>query len=242
MSFDISIIYQYWPLILKGFGVTVALFLLSLILSLVLGVVIAMARQSRLAILVWIAISYIEIVRNIPFMIQLFLLFFVLPFYGLHMSAFVVGVVALTVYGSAYFAEIVRGAILSVPKGQLESARAVGMSYRQAMRQVIFPQMWGYFIPAATNQAIMQVKESSITSAITVTEMTMAAQIIQGETFSPIEVFVVISVLYWLLSTGISRSAKWSERTLQPYAQRRRPGRVADPGSGPPAYVRNDRP
>lgn len=242
MAFDISIVYQYWPLILKGFGVTIALFLLSTILSLVLGVAIAMARQSRLAILVWIALSYIEIVRNIPFMIQLFLLFFVLPFYGLHMSAFLVGVIALTVYGSAYFAEIVRGAILSVPKGQLESARAVGMSYPQAMRQVVFPQMWGYFIPAATNQAVMQVKESSITSAITVTELTMAAQIVQGDTFSPIEVFVVISALYWLLSTGISRSAKWSERTLQPYLQRPRPGGAANPGSSLPAYGPGDRP
>ena len=242
MTFDISIIYQYWPLILKGFGVTIALFFLSLVLSLVLGVVIAMARQSRLAILVWIAICYIELVRNIPFMIQLFLIFFVLPFYGLHMSAFVVGVVVLTVYGSAYFAEIVRGAILSVPKGQLESARAVGMSYRQAMRRIIFPQMLGYFIPAATNQAIMQVKESSITSAITVSEMTMAAQIIQGETFSPIEVFVVISLLYWLLSTGIARFAKWSERTLQPNAQRRYPGRDAHPASSLPTHARSKRP
>ena len=242
MTFDISVIYQYWPLILKGFGVTIALFLLSLVWSLALGVVIAMARQSRVGILVWIAVSYIEIVRNIPFMIQLFLLFFVLPFYGLHMSAFVVGVIALTIYGSAYFAEIVRGAILSVPKGQLESARAVGMSYRQAMRKVIFPQMWGYFIPAATNQAVMQVKESSITSAITVTEMTMVAQIIQGDTFSPIEVFAVISVLYWLLSAGISRSAKWSERRLQPYAQRRHPRRVADPGSSLPAHERSTMP
>ena len=242
MTFDISVIYQYWPLILKGFGVTIALFVLSTVLSLALGVVVAMMRQSRLGILVWMAVSYIEIVRNIPFMILLFLLFFVLPFYGLHMSAFVVGVLALTIYGSAYFAEIVRGAILSVPKGQLESARAVGMSHRQAMRKVIFPQMWGYFIPAATNQAIMQVKESAIASAITVTEMTMAAQIVQGETFSPIEVFAVISVLYWLLSAGISRSAKWSERRLQPYAQGRRPSQLVDAGSSLPAYRRSTMP
>lgn len=221
MTFDSNIIFDYWPLILEGFGITVALFLLSTIASFCLGAMIGMARLSRLRALTWISISYIEVVRNIPFMILLFLLFFVLPFYGLHMSAFVVGVVALTIYGSAYFAEIFRGAILSVPKGQLESARAVGMSYRQAMRRIVFPQMLGYFIPAATNQAVMQVKESSITSAITVTEMTMASQIIQAETFSPIEVFAVISVFYWLLSTGISRCASWSEIRLQPHLRKR---------------------
>ncbi len=229
MTFDSAVLLQFWPLILKGFGVTIALFALSTILALFLGGVVAMARQSRFRVLAWVAISYIELIRNIPFMIQLFLVFFVLPFYGLHMPAFVVGVIVLTIYGSAYFAEIVRGAILSVPKGQLESARAVGMSYRQAMRRIIFPQMLGYFIPPATNQAVMQVKESAITSAITVTEMTMAAQIIQGETYSPIEVFLVISVLYWLLCTGISRSAKWSESRLQPHV-RRRPGRAKESG------------
>jgi His/Glu/Gln/Arg/opine family amino acid ABC transporter permease subunit len=232
MTFDIAVILQFWPLILKGFGVTIALFVLSVVLSLILGVGVAFARQSRFAMLAWIAISYIELVRNIPFMIQLFLIFFVLPFYGLHMPAFVVGVIVLTFYGSAYFGEIIRGAILSVPKGQLESARAVGMSNMQAMRRVIFPQMLGYFIPPATNQAIMQVKESAITSAITVTEMTMAAQIIQGETYSPIEVFLIISVFYWLLCTGIVRSAAWLEDRLQPYA-RRRPGKagVSVPGT-----------
>ncbi len=230
MTFDPSVVLRFWPLILEGFGVTTALFVLSTVLSLILGIVVAMARQSRFRILAWIAISYIELVRNIPFMIQLFLVFFVLPFYGLHMPAFVVGLIVLTVYGSAYFAEIIRGAIQSLPVGQLESARAVGMSYHQAMRRVIFPQFLGYFIPPATNQAIMQVKESSITSAITVTEMTMAAQIIQGETYSPFEVFLVISLFYWLLCTAIARSAKWSENKFQPYALRQRPRHAG--GSG----------
>ena len=240
MTFDPAVLFQFWPLIIKGFAVTIALFALSMVLSLILGVIIALIRQSRSVILVWFAVFYIELVRNIPFMIQLYLVFFVLPFYGLHMPAFVVAVIVLTIYGSAYFAEIVRGAILSVPKGQLESARAVGMSYKQAMRRVIFPQMLGYFFPPATNQAIMQVKESCITSAITVSELTMAAQYIQSETYSPFEVFFVISLLYWLLSTGIVRSARWLEIKLQPDERRQRTLHIKNTPSRQNSFGRSD--
>ena len=203
MTLDLASIAEYWPLFLKGFGVTIAISVLSLVLALVSGLVVA----------------------AIPFMIQLFLFFYVLPFYGVRLPAFTVGVIALSAHGCAYFAEIIRGAILSVPKGQLDSARAVGMSNMQAMRHVIFPQMLGYFIPPATNQAVLLVKESSVTSTITVVEMTMAAQIVQGNTFSPVEVFLVISVLYWTLCSSISRLGARLEIKLQPFAR----GRLAPP-------------
>lgn len=221
MSFDVSIITQYWPIVLRGFGMTIVLFAISLVLAMTLGALIALARISRARPLAWAAAAFIEIVRNIPFMIQAFLLFYVLPFYGLRVSAFTVGIVALTIYGGAYYAEIVRGAILSVPKGQLESARATGMSNLQAMRHVIFPQMMGYFIPPATNQAVMQVKETAILSTITVAELTMSAQVVQGYTYSPIEVFFMISVLYWILCSAIARLASRLEIILHPYRRGR---------------------
>ena len=129
----------------------------------------------------------------------------------------------------------IRGAILSVPKGQLDSARAVGMSNMQAMRHVIFPQMLGYFLPPATNQAVLLVKESSVTSTITVVEMTMAAQIVQGNTFSPVEVFLVISVLYWTLCSSISRLGARLEIKLQPFARGRHASRPARLELAPPA-------
>ncbi|MDE0059608.1 MAG: amino acid ABC transporter permease [Defluviicoccus sp.] len=222
MTFDIAIIERYWPMILDGFGVTLAVFGLSLVLSLALGVVVAFARMSKFRLISWTAIALIEVVRNIPFMVLLFVLFFILPFFGPRMSAFFVGVIALTVFGGAYFAEIIRAAIQSLPRGQLESARAVGMSYGEAMRHVVFPQMLGYFIPPATNQSIMLVKESSVLSTITVVEMTMAAQVVTGLTLAPIEVFLMISIMYWLLNASISRAAARLEAALQPAARRRR--------------------
>ena len=235
MKLDLASIAEYWPLFLKGFAVTIEISVLSLILALVSGLVVAAARQSRFRILVWLAIGYIELFRTIPFMIQLFLFFYVLPFYGVRLPAFAVGVIALSAHGCAYFAEIIRGAVQSVPKGQLDSARAVGMSNTQAMRHVIFPQMLGYFIPPATNQAVLLVKESSVTSTITVVEMTMAAQIVQGNTFSPIEVFLVISVLYWTLCSIISRLGARLEIKLQPFARGRHASRSARPEFAPPA-------
>jgi len=220
MKFYFLSVLEYWPLVLRGLWLTLAASGLGLIFSLIIGAIVVMARLSQSRILVWAAAVYIEFGRNLPFIIVLFLLFYVLPAYGFQLPAFVVGVIALSMYAGAYFAEIIRGAIRSVPKGQMESARAVGMSRAQALRHIVFPQMIGYFIPPATNQAVMVVKESSILSTITVTELTMAGQIIQGYTYTPIEIFVTISVLYWALCTTISRIGNHLEILLQPWRRK----------------------
>lgn len=221
MSFDYSIIVTYWPIIVKGIGFTIALSALAILVAPVLGTAIAMARLSRIRAVRAIAGTYVEIGRNLPFMVILFLFFFGLPAYGIRLPEFVVGLTALCLYTAAYFAEIIRGAILSVAKGQMESARACGMSRFQALRHVIFPQMMSYFLPPATSQAIMVVKDSSILSAITVTELTMAGQIIQGYTYSPIEVFVTVSICYWVICTTVSRVGSKLEAALQPIRRRR---------------------
>jgi len=221
VSFDYSIIVTYWPIIVKGIGFTIALSALAILVAPVLGTAIAMARLSRIRAVRAIAGTYVEIGRNLPFMVILFLFFFGLPAYGIRLPEFVVGLTALCLYTAAYFAEIIRGAILSVAKGQMESARACGMSRFQALRHVIFPQMMSYFLPPATSQAIMVVKDSSILSAITVTELTMAGQIIQGYTYSPIEVFVTVSICYWVICTTVSRVGSKLEAALQPIRRRR---------------------
>jgi polar amino acid transport system permease protein len=230
MGFDVGVLTKYWPAFLDGLGVTLALFVVSSSASLVLGTAVALARLSPNRTARWTAAAYVEFVRNIPFMILVFLVFFVLPFYGVRMPALEVGAIALTIYGGAYFAEIIRAAILAVPRGQLEAARALGMSRSQAMRRVVLPQTPSYLIPPATNQAIMMVKETAVLSTITVGELTMAAQIVQGYTYSPIEVFFVISLLYWIACTSIAHAARWLEGALKPGA--RSGATVASPASG----------
>ena len=216
MKFDYLSIVEYWPLVLRGLWLTLAASGLGLIFSLVIGAIVAMARLSRSRIVTWAATTYVEFGRNLPFIIVLFLLFYVLPAYGFRLPAFVVGVIAL----SSILARILRRSSVAPfvrsPEARWKSARAVGMSRAQALRHVVFPQMIGYFIPPATNQAVMVVKESSILSTITVTELTMVGQIIQGYTYTPIEIFVTISLLYWLLCTGISRIGSHLEVLLQP--------------------------
>lgn len=215
MSFDFSIYVEYWPLIVRGLLLTIASSAMGLVLSLIFGAVIVLARLSRNRLAVYSAIAFVELMRDVPFMVVLFLIFYLLPALGLKLPAFAVGVITLSLYAAAYFSEIMRGAIQSVPKGQMESARATGMSRMQTLRHVIVPQMMGYFLPAATNQAVTVVKESSMLSTITVTELTMVSQVIQGYTYSPIEVFALVSILYWLMCTGVSRVGRRLEKKLQ---------------------------
>jgi polar amino acid transport system permease protein len=215
MIFDFSIYVSYWPLILRGLLLTIAASGIALVLSLIIGAVIVLARLSRNRLAVYAAIAFVDVMRDLPFMVVLFLIFYLLPAFGIRLPAFAVGVITLSLYAAAYFSEIMRGAIQSVPKGQMESARATGMSRTQALRRVIAPQMMGYFLPAATNQAVTIVKESSMLSTITVTELTMVSQVIQGYTYSPIEVFALVSILYWLMCTGVARIGRKLEDMLQ---------------------------
>jgi polar amino acid transport system permease protein len=212
MGLDASIFIDYGPQILEGFRLTVVLVVLAVLLGLPAGVLLAFAKRSKLALIRWPAVAYLEVIRNTPFMIQAFLLFYVLPFYGVRLPADVVGVLALAMFGSVYYAEIVRAGIDAVPRGQLQSARAVGMSGLEAMRYVVLPQSLPMILPPLANQTLSLVKESAILSTITVQEMTMAALRVQGETFRPFEVFVMVAALYWLLNETIATGIRYLER------------------------------
>ena len=158
------------------------------------GLVLALGRRSRFLIPRLAATSFVEIFRNTPFIIQVFLFFYVLPFYGIRFPAEYVGTLALAAFGSAYFAEIIRGGIDAVSKGQLESARAIGMSDWQAMKNIVLPQTLSIILPPLTNQTLSLIKESAILSTITVNELTMSGIRVQGEIFRPFEVFIMVAL------------------------------------------------
>jgi len=138
--------------------------------------------------------------RDTPSTIQVFLLYYVLPFYGARLPAEQVGVLALAAFGNSSFAEVIRAGIDAVPAGQLESARAIGMSDLQATRQILLPQNLPIILPLLKNQMLSLIKEFAILSAITVQEMTMTAIRVQGETCRPLEPVIMIALLYWALS------------------------------------------
>lgn len=212
MSLDTSIFIDYWPEVARAFLVTIMISVGALLVGLPLGIALAFGKLSRTAALRWPAATFIEVIRNTPFMIQVYLAFYVLPFYGVRMPSWLVGVVSLGMFGSVYYAEIIRAGIESVPRGQMEAARATGMSYARGMRYIVLPQTLGFVLPPTANQTLSLVKESAVLSTITVSEMTYTALRIQGETFSPFEAFLMIAALYWLLNEGIATVIRRLER------------------------------
>ena len=148
-------------------------------------------------------------------MIQVFLLFYVLPFYGIRIPANIVGIIGLALFGSVYYAEIIRAGIDAIPRGQLESARSIGMSHWQSMTNIVLPQTMRIILPPIGNQTLSLVKESSILSTITVQELTMSALIVHGQTFRPFEIFIVITLLYWGVNELIATGLRIYERRLK---------------------------
>lgn len=214
MSIDLSIFITYGPQLFLGFLMTIKIVISAIILGIPFGLVLALGQRSRLKLVRVLSASFIEIFRNTPFIIQVFMFFYVLPFYGFHLPAAYVGIVALAAFGSAYFAEVIRGGINAVAKGQLESARATGMSDWQAMRYVVLPQTLPIILPAMTNQTLSLVKESAVLSTITVGELTMAAITVKGETFRPFEAFIMIAMMYWALNETIAIFMRRVERKV----------------------------
>lgn len=216
MSFDLSVLIDNWAYFALGLVKTILICGISLPLGFALGSLIALIRLRAGPILNGIALAYIELIRNIPFLVQVFLLFFALPFAGVRLSPMTAGIIALSSYAAAYFSEIVRGGILSIPPGQGEAARALGLSYGLTFRKVLFPQVIGYVLPAATNLTITLIKESAALSIITVGELTYMSQDVIGRTFAPVEVFTLIALVYWGLNALLAQIAAWLEKALQP--------------------------
>jgi len=212
MNLDMSVVAFGLPILLRGLMSTIALCGVSLLLGLVLAICIALMRLSRRAYLRYPAIWFVEVIRNTPFLVQAFIVYYALPSLGIRIDAISAGILVLTMYGGAYFAESIRGAILSVPKGQMEAARAVGMPYLKSMRRIIAPQMLGYLIPSLTNQMIGVIKESALLSIITVPELTHAGQVVLGESFSPVETYLMVGLLYWALTALVAAGMMRLER------------------------------
>ena len=230
MTFDVSVIAQNWPIFARGFATTLLCSVLAIAAGLGVGGVIALGRLSRRSWLRWPASAYVEVIRDTPFLVQAFLIYFLLPRYEIRLPATTAGIIALALYAAAGFAESIRGAILSVPRGQVEAARAAGMSQLLAMRRIVTPQMMGYLVPSLTNQFIGIVKESSVLSIITVSELTMASSIVLGQTFAAVEAYSVVALLYWGVALAIALSMGSLERWTP--GRRRAVGRLAPLLSG----------
>ncbi|MEP0961701.1 MAG: amino acid ABC transporter permease [Roseobacter sp.] len=199
MKFDFGAIWENRDILIDGVFNTLLISVIAIPTGILIGVVVCLLRISKPRLLRWPAILYIELMRNIPLLILIFMMFYALPFYGVRLPGLTTGFICLSIYGGAYFAEVFRGGVEAVSKGQFDAAKALGLRYGFYMRRVIFPQLSTYVFPPGTNIALTMIKESSLLSMITVAELTYAAHDINGRTFTPVETFATIAVIYWII-------------------------------------------
>lgn len=197
-KFDWGVLLVYRHLLWQGLLLTVQLSALSMVLSLALGGVIGLGRRMEAAPLRWLCGAYIEFFRNIPLIVQLFFWYF-----AVGLEAFPAAVIGLTVYTSAYIAEVIRSGLQSIPRTQIEAARSFGMTPVQAIRHVLLPQALMRVIPPLGVEFINVIKNSSIAMTISVTELTFQTQQIESLTFRGFEAATAITILYVILALAI---------------------------------------
>jgi polar amino acid transport system permease protein len=204
MDLDFSPVWAGWPQLLRGAAVTIEVTSASLLLGCVMGLLIGIGRLNPQRRFIYsLCTAYVAVIRGTPLLVQLFILFFGLPQFGLLLPAFVCGVIGLGIYSGAYVSEVVRGAIQSIDKGQMEAARSIGMSSGQAMRAVILPQAFVRMIPPLGNEFIALIKNSALVSLLTIHDVMHEGQKIISVSYRSLEVYLAIAVVYFIL-TGIT--------------------------------------
>lgn len=204
-----------------GLWLTVQISVLGLLGALALGTVIALFRVSPLVVLRWIGGAYVEFFRNTPLVVQLFFLFLGLPYMGFRFatdtfdSIFRAAITGMALYHAAYVAEIVRGGLLAVDKGQIEAARSLGLSYLGMLRYVQVPQTFRAVVPPLGNIAIALVKNTSLASTIGVAELLYAAEVVETRTFRAEEAFLAATIGFLLLTIPLGIAVNALERRMQ---------------------------
>jgi His/Glu/Gln/Arg/opine family amino acid ABC transporter permease subunit len=203
---------------LYGFGFLMAawtvfwLTVLTIIVSWISGLLAALGQMSKWRAVRSATVFYIWFIRGTPTIIQIFIVYFGFPQIGIRLSPFTAGVLALGINSGAYVAEIIRSGLSAIPRGQTESALAIGFSHAATMRSIILPQVFRIVLPSLTNEAISTLKNTSLLSTITVVELTLYAQTLIAMTFRPFDFYIAVAVIYLLLTTILTQLAAWLER------------------------------
>lgn len=220
---DILGSYQEWKvgILLQGLWLTLEVSVIAVLLGIVIGLFTGLARISANPALRWTAITYIELVRGSPLLVQIFIWYFVLGTMintimaqrGMgQLSPLWFGVAALAVFAGAYVAEIVRAGIQSIHRGQMEAARSLGMTYPQAMRHIILPQAFRRILPPLAGQFISLIKDSSLLGIIAVRELTKATREVVTTSLQPFELWFICALLYLMLTFALSMFVQYLER------------------------------
>ncbi|MDB5895363.1 MAG: transporter permease [Rhodoferax sp.] len=217
-ALDFSTLAPYWPVFLNGAWLTLKMTAVAVVVGVAVGTLVAFAKRSRITPISQICSVYIEIVRNTPFLVQIFLLYFGLASFGVRMPTFAAAVLAMIINIAAYAAEIIRAGLESVPKGQIEAAECLGLSkWRIGWHVMLQPSIEKVY-PALTSQFLLMMQASAMASQISAEELTAIANTVQSDTFRSLETYIVVAALYLALSLLI----KLATSVLGHYLFRRR--------------------
>ena len=209
-----------WPLAKAALTVTIPLTIISFLVGLVIALGVALARLSKNPVLSNVARFYISLIRGTPLLVQLFIVFFALPEFGIRIDPFPAAVIAFSLNVGGYAAEIIRSSIQSIPKGQWEAAETIGMNYVTALRRIILPQATRVAVPPLSNTLISLVKDTSLASTILVTELFRTAQNVAAPTFEFFALYGTAAVYYWVICLVLSFGQSRLEHRLERYVAR----------------------
>ncbi|CAB4965064.1 MAG: ABC transporter permease subunit [Actinobacteria bacterium] len=216
MSNYLDLMAEAWPALLEGLKITIILTILSLALGLIIGLVMALMRLSRRNLLRAIAHVYVDVVRGTPVLVQLFLVYYGLPQFGIRVTPILAAVLALGANYGAYLAEVFRAGLLSIDRGQWEAAESLGFQGRQLYRKIILPQAIRVSLPGIGNYANSMVKDTSLASVVTVMELLRSGQIIVSATFQSFEIYLTVGAMYLAISLPLA----WYTRRLEERSNR----------------------
>ena len=210
-----NILLESFPkILLPGLKMTLPLTVISFFFAMVIAIIVALIQYANIPVAKQICRFYIWVVRGTPLLVQLFVIFYGLPSIGVSFNAFPAAIIAFSVNEGAYCAETVRAALESVPKGQLEAGYCCGMTYMQVMRRIVLPQAFRTAFPPLGNSLISMVKDTSLASNITVTEMFMATRRVVSATYEPLALYMEVGLVYLLFSTLLTYLQRFGERKL----------------------------
>ncbi|MGO4762946.1 amino acid ABC transporter permease [Cupriavidus sp. 2KB_3] len=210
----LALVMDSLPVLLQGALLTLKFAVLSMAFGLVIGIVVALMGISHAPTLKMVARVYVSIMRGTPLLVQIFVVYYGLPSVGIALEPTPAGVLTLSLNVGAYLSESMRGAILGISRGQWMAAYSLGLTPIQTLRYIVGPQALRLAVPSLSNSLISLIKDTSLVSVITVTELLRTAQEIIAATYQPLPLYLAVAVIYWILSTGLSVLQRVLERRL----------------------------
>ena len=211
----LRVLNEYSGLFIQGIGYTLLLAFIAVTWGTILGTFVALLKMSSNVVLSFIGTSYIELFRNTPLLLQLYIFMFLLPEIGINLSPFAAVSVGLVLNTTAYISEIIRSGIQSVDHGQTEAARSLGLSHVQTLRMVVLPQAMRNILPALANEFVTDIKETSLASTFFVGDLMTTYRTVNGATFLTLEPLFIAGVIYFVLSFTLSKLVAYLERRLR---------------------------